>query len=328
MNVTSRLTDVGEGAYAYLASSGSWGWSNAGLVTDGESAMLVDTLFTLDLTQEMLNTMRRAVPAAGSIQFVVNSHADADHTWGNQLVADAHIIATQPAGEDMPRGFTPARLQQLLRNAGDFGLAGEYIERIFSPFNFSGIELTLPTTTFAGTLELTVGDKRVHLTELGPAHSRGDLIVHVPQDRVAFVGDLLFVGGHPPVWAGPLSNWIAACDRILGLDVDVIVPGHGQLTDKAGMTEFRDYLVYVQDEATRLYGLGRTVAQAAREIDLAPYASWGDAERIIVAVDTMYRELDHNDSPPEQMPLFSAMGELMLEASSGEVNTSGSADRD
>ena len=60
------------------------------------------------------------------------------------------------------------------------------------------------------------------------------MLVHVPEDRTIFTGDILFIGGTPIVWAGPLANWIAACDLMLGMDVDTVVPGHGPVTDKSG----------------------------------------------------------------------------------------------
>ena len=60
------LHDLGDGAYAWLAPDGSWGWSNAGLIVDGEESLLVDTLFDLRLTAEMLETMRDAQPAAAT----------------------------------------------------------------------------------------------------------------------------------------------------------------------------------------------------------------------------------------------------------------------
>ena len=87
------LHDIGRGCFAYLQPDGSWGWSNAGLVTDGDQTLLVDTLFDLPLTTAMLKTMRDAVPAARKIGKLVNTHANGDHTFGNQLVEGAEIIA-------------------------------------------------------------------------------------------------------------------------------------------------------------------------------------------------------------------------------------------
>ena len=83
------LEDLGAGLYAWLQPDGSWGYSNAGLVTDGDESLLVDTLFDLPLTREMLAAMADATPAATKIDTLVNTHANGDHCYGNQLVGDA-----------------------------------------------------------------------------------------------------------------------------------------------------------------------------------------------------------------------------------------------
>lgn len=57
-----------------------------------------------------------------------------------------------------------------------------------------------------------------------------------------FTGDLLFIGGTPIIWAGPLQNWVAACDTMLSLDVEQVVPGHGPVVGKEGIAQVRDYL--------------------------------------------------------------------------------------
>ena len=98
---TKGLHDLGHGCFAYLQPDGSWGWSNAGLITQGEDSLLVDTLFDLKLTGEMLKVMRDAVPQASNIGTLVNTHANGDHTFGNQLVEDAVIIASAAGASEM-----------------------------------------------------------------------------------------------------------------------------------------------------------------------------------------------------------------------------------
>ena len=100
---TKGLHDLGNGCWAYLAPDGSWGWSNAGLIVDGEATLLIDTLFDLPLTGEMLGTMRAAVPAARAIDTLVNTHSNGDHTYGNQLVDGARIVASRTCREEMDR---------------------------------------------------------------------------------------------------------------------------------------------------------------------------------------------------------------------------------
>ena len=94
MTYTKGLHEVGDRLWAYLQPDGGWGWSNAGLVVDGETSLLVDTLFDLPLTADMLAAMRAATPAASTIGTVVNTHANGDHCYGNQLVAGAEIVAS------------------------------------------------------------------------------------------------------------------------------------------------------------------------------------------------------------------------------------------
>lgn len=300
------LKELGTGVYAYLLPNGSWGWSNAGLITSGKASMLVDTLYTLDMTREMIETMRRSLSATRSFDTLVNSHADGDHTWGNQLIEGAQIIATRNTAEDMPN-FTPEAAMHLKSGDPELGLAGRFVQQIFAPFDFSGIELTLPTTTFTGTMTIPVGEKAVELIQLGPAHSRGDLIVHVPDDRVAYVADLLFIGGHPAIWSGPIASWVDACNRIIDLDVDVIVPGHGPVTDNDGVRRIRAYLEYVSTEGRRFQAEGLSPWEAALAIDLSPYEGWTDEERIVLAMETIYGELNPNPGPPDLIDLFAKM---------------------
>ena len=303
------LAEIGAGAFAWLQPDGSWGWSNAGLVTDAGEALLVDTLFDLDLTREMLGAMRAAVPAAARIGTLVNTHSNGDHCYGNALVEGAEIVATRACAEEMAHE-SPAVLAAFQKQAPQLGPLGDYVLHCFGAFRFEGIESRLPTRTFDGALSLAVGTKRVELIQVGPAHTRGDLLVHVPADRLVFSGDILFVDGTPIVWAGPIQNWIDACDRIQALDASVIVPGHGPITDARGVAAVRAYLVYVRDEARKRFDAGLSARDAAFDIALGDYGAWGDAERIAVNVATLYREFAHDEKPANVAELFGLMAEL------------------
>ena len=98
---TKGLHDLGNGLWAYLQPDGGWGWSNAGLIVDGDRSLLVDTLFDLKLTREMLDAMRRASPAAATIDTLVNTHGNGDHWFGNQLVGDARIVTSSRSAREM-----------------------------------------------------------------------------------------------------------------------------------------------------------------------------------------------------------------------------------
>jgi glyoxylase-like metal-dependent hydrolase (beta-lactamase superfamily II) len=194
--------------------------------------------------------------------------------------------------------------------SGADGDLGVLFRRFFGAFDFDGITLTLPTRTFDGRLALDVAGRAVELIEVGPAHTRGDVVVHLPDDGVVFTGDILFVGGTPIVWAGPLSNWIAACDVLLGLGAEVVVPGHGPVTDDAGIIAVRDYLSWVEHEAALRHAAGMTAWEAARDIALGPYGSWGEAGRLAVNVEAAYRSLEPEHQGAGIIELFGRMAEL------------------
>ena len=310
---THGLHEIGPRCYAWIQPDGGWGWSNAGLVVDGERSLLVDTLFDLALTRTMLAAMRDAEPlAARNFDKLVNTHANPDHCNGNELVSGAEIIASKAAAGEMA-AQSPKQLAMLMRQAPGMGEAGRFLVEAFGAFDFEGISQTLPTTTFEGDFRVGVGDKSVVLMQCVPCHTTGDILVHVPDDRIVFTGDILFVEGHPIMWAGPVANWIAACDHLLELPVDVIVPGHGPITDKRGVQAVRDYLVYVRDEARVRFDAGLSEYDAALDISLADFDSWGDAERIVVNVATLYREFGSTERPGEPFELFALMARIRRE---------------
>jgi cyclase len=269
-------------------------------------SLLVDTLFDLRLTSAMLEAMAGAI-AAAPIRTLVNTHANGDHCYGNQLVSGAEIIASTAAAEEMTE--VPPSLLAAMNNAE--GEAGDLFRSFFGAFDFAGIEQTLPTRTFDGRLELDVGGRVVELVEVGPAHTRGDVLAFVPDANTVYTGDILFIGGTPIVWAGPISNWVAACDLILDSDVDVVVPGHGPVTDEAGVVAVRDYLTYVEREATARFSAGLDPFEAARDIALdGQFAGWGEAGRLAVNVEAVYRSLDPAHRSPDVVEQFRRMAEL------------------
>jgi glyoxylase-like metal-dependent hydrolase (beta-lactamase superfamily II) len=297
----------GNGSFAYLQPDGGWGFSNAGLVTDGGEALLVDTMFDTAHTEAMLAGFKRA--SAAKISTLVNTHHNGDHCYGNACVQDCQIVATVAAAEAM-KHETPRGLAQFMNAAPGLGLTGEYLIHCFGDFDFERTSFRAPDQTFSGHTTRQVGNKRIELIEVGPAHTGGDALVYVPADKTLFTGDILFIDGHPIMWAGPVENWIAACETIIAMDVETIVPGHGPVTDKKGVARVRDYLSYIQGEAKKRFDAGMGALEAARSIALDDFASWGDGERIAVNVATLYREFGAKDTPSDAATLFDWMAQI------------------
>lgn len=299
---TTGLHRLANETYAYLQGTCATGYSNAGLVSSGDEALLVDTLYTLGQTREMLSAIAASVPAA-DICWVVNTHHDGDHWWGNQLVGDALIVSSTSAAQTM-RHAGPETVAPFLSPDTD-----PRLRAILEPFDFSGITPTYPTITFNGALELTVGRRTVRVIEVGPAHTVGDVIIHVPDERVVYAGDVQAFGCHGVVHSGPIDSCIRACDTILELDVDTVVPGHGPVGGKPEVVRVRDYLERVRDHATAAHQRGQSPLEAAREFGFGEFADLDFAERVILSIGAVYRELN-GDGTPGMVPLLHQMVEL------------------
>ena len=114
--IDKALHEIGNGIYAYTQLPGSWGWSNAGLIRDGEVSLLVDTLFDLRSTGEMLDEIRGALGGLARFDHLVNTHSNGDHTFGNELVDTPEIIASRACADEMAER-KPAHLAKLMREA-------------------------------------------------------------------------------------------------------------------------------------------------------------------------------------------------------------------
>ena len=325
------LHDLGDGLHAWLQPNGELGESNAGLVVgDGES-LLIDTLQDLPLTRKMLAAMA-TITAGAPIRTLVNTHADSDHCWGNQLLDGVEIIATAAAREDMTR--EDPRTLRLLRSGG--GAIGVLVRRApwlpgaglmafaaqLAPYDFSGITVTLPTRMFEGRLELHVGGRKVQLIEVGPAHTPGDLIVDVPDARVVFAADVVFIGATPLMWVGPVERWLAALDRITELGPRVVVPGHGPVSGLEGVRAVRAYWEFVAPAVRERVAAGMQPEAAAREIvrsadfRATEFAGWDGPERIVINAAAIARtDRGARGRMPDRRrtALLAAAGKLGLE---------------
>lgn len=309
--MSPELIELSDGCLAYVQPDGSWGWSNAGLIVGDGASLLVDTLFDLKLTGQMLESLDPFTRCA-PIRSLVNTHANGDHCYGNQLVEGAEIIASTAAAHEMTE-VPPAMMAALNAAPGE---VGELFRSFFGAFEFADIELKLPTRTFDVRLDVEVGGRLIELIEVGPAHTKGDVIVYVPDARTVYTGDVLFIGGTPIVWAGPLSNWIAACDLMLGMDIETVVPGHGPVTDKQGIVRVRDYLSFIETSAGIRHAAGMDAFDAARDIARemttagSSFAQWGEAGRISVNVETAYRSFDATHQSPDVVEQFRRMARI------------------
>jgi glyoxylase-like metal-dependent hydrolase (beta-lactamase superfamily II) len=215
------------------------------------------------------------------------------------LLDGAEIIASAAAAEEMKRFADPqSPIGKMLANWRDYGEGGAFLHEVMgSRFDMANSPMVLPTRTFERQLDLKVGDKDLHLINVGPAHTAGDVLAFVPKDRTIFTGDILFNQVHPII-SEHYKAWIAACDYILGLDVEVVVPGHGPISDKSGARTLKEYLLYFEAESRKRFDAGMDLATAVEDISLGAFRGWVDEERIMNNTATFYRAFGGTTPPP------------------------------
>lgn len=320
-----ELKAVGPGVWAWIQSAGRWGDSNAGLVAGERASLLVDTQWDQVLARRMLDAMGPEIESR-RLELVVNTHSDGDHWWGNAVVpADAEIVTSGRAGAVMSE-VDPADLIRFRRLAsalshlpGSVGALGRYTHAMFSPFRFEEVELRHPDRTFEREQVLEVGGRQVRLIEVGPAHTPGDVIVHVPDAKVVFCGDILFANETPIMWAGPVENWVGAIETLLGLDAEVYVPGHGRLATRAELVALRDYWSWLLEAVIECRGSGLSAGEAAHEIARSAdfrsssWRRWPAPEKLVISTATIYRNLDGEQpdpSPLSRLKLFHRVAQV------------------
>ncbi len=304
-----ELVELAPRVYACLQEDRGLGCSNSGFVNRA-GGLVVDTFWDLPHTRELIAAYARV--SADPARRVVNTHHNGDHCWGNQLFAGAEIIGHRACAAAFGRDAAPAMLQGMKAFATSDDPVLATFSAALEPWDFAGVELTPPTTVFDDRLELDLDGTRAEVLYVGPAHTVGDVIVHLPRERVVFTGDVLFRHCTPIGWEGTYAKWIAALDRVIALEPQVIVPGHGPLCDIEGPREMKAYLEYVQREARRFFDAGLSALEAAKRLDLGPYARWTEPERLLFNVERAYREIrgDPFDAPIDVMAMYRGMHEL------------------
>ncbi len=304
------LTQIGAGLYACLQPDTGLGASNSGFVDHG-GGLVVDTLYDLPRTRRLIDLY--ATVCTTPAQRLVNTHHNGDHCWGNQLFAElgTEIIGHRLCAEYFEREASPELFVSLCES-DEVPPAFAALVAALADYDFHDIVLTPPTTLIEGDTQLDLDGLDVRLLYVGPAHTPGDVVVHLPTEGVVFTGDILFHRCTPLGWQGTFANWIAALERIEALQPATVVPGHGPLAGVDGVVDLRQYLIYVQGEARVGFDAGLSTLEAARRIDLGPYGLWTEPERLAFQLDRAYREFEGAawDAPVDIAKVFTEMAAL------------------
>lgn len=270
-----RVVKLADGVYGYedLRAPGFTTVSFFVVGTDG--VLLADGQWHPAQTRKLVDTIASITPKPIKWYVVASDHLD--HTGGNtELPRDVRYIVH------------PTSKRQLELDAMAFAKA---------PNAPSTYPVIVPPSAMTSDKEtIDVGGRTVDVLFLGRAHTGGDLMVHVPSEKILFMSEAYFNRVFPAMRAGYSQEWLSAIDKALSMDIKTYVPGHGFIEEpgisRVQLVEFRGALQYVTEEARRLYRLNLSPEDAMKQANWGPYADWmlADSQRL-VALRRVFAEM-------------------------------------
>lgn len=285
-----HLSEVADGVHAYVQPDGGWCLNNAGLmVSDGES-LLIDTVATEARARRLREHVLRV--SGRPPRFVVNTHFHGDHTFGNFVFPEATVVGHERARQEA-------------------AAAGTHLTGLWPDVCWGELEIVVPAVTYRERMDLHVGTRQARLLHPGPAHTTGDTVVWLPDQRVLFAGDLVMGGATPFCPMGSVSGSLKALAQLRALGAVTVVPGHGRVGGPELFDTDEGYLRRLQRLAAEGIAAGLTPLETAREAGPGPYADLLDAERIVPNLHRAYAEaLGAAPGDPLDIPaLFREMAE-------------------
>jgi len=269
--VRIRTVPVADGVYMLMGAGG-----NIGVSAGASGVVLIDDQFA-----PLSDKIKAAVAAinSGPIRFLLNTHWHGDHTGGNENFAKDGVVIV--AHENVRHRMSVEQFVAALN-------------RKVPP----SPEAALPIVTFTDAVNFYLNGDSISAFHVAPAHTDGDVVIYFRRAKVVHMGDTYWNGRYPLIdlsSGGSVDGMVAAMDRVLAMTDEntKYIPGHGELSGRAGVTAFRDMLATVRDRVRKLVRQGKTLAQVKAAKPSAEFdAAWGggyiNPDRF---VETLYDDL-------------------------------------
>ena len=299
-----RLAQLAEGVYAAMAIAGSGSASNAGIIDLGERTLVFDTFLTPQAGDDLRAAAEHLL--GRPVAYVINSHWHSDHIQGNQAFeAETAIIATGRTRELISTKGAEAILAYKTR-------AGEHLQRLEARLAAEQDEqerkglalqiaedheliaaaprLTLrpPDQTFEERLVFDGAKRAAELLCYGGGHTDSDAFLVLPDEKIAFMGDLAFIQSHLWMGDGHPEEW----RRILGLlpapGLQTVVPGHGPIGTPADFEAEVRYIEAIEQIVAEAIKSGKTSEEAQATPIPAEFQNWDWREGFAYNIGALY----------------------------------------
>jgi glyoxylase-like metal-dependent hydrolase (beta-lactamase superfamily II) len=290
--VAFNFTKIQDGIYHAIGTGTLVVMSNATIIEGDRDVLVVDSHVTPGGAWALREELKAITPKP--IRFVVNSHHHFDHSHGNQIYGpEVEIIATQFARDQIVAGKSvdarpyntfiggvPGTIRNLegrLAQAADAKERETIENQLAVQRNHlegtKAVKPTPPSVTLTHALTLYRGAREIRILHLGRGHTGGDVIVHLPKERIIATGDLL-VEGLSYLGEGYFDEWVETLEKVKALGFDTVLPGHGRPFN--GTAKFDHFQAYLRDfwtQARKLHAAKVPPLEAAKQIDLRSHAT-------------------------------------------------------
>ncbi|WP_409300707.1 MBL fold metallo-hydrolase [Peribacillus sp. SCS-155] len=256
-----RLHRVADGVFAAISVPGTGSVGNAAIIDLGDKTIVVDTFTTIQAAEDL---QAAAISVTGnSASYVINTHWHSDHTSGNQVFTPNAPIISTTATRDIMAAFGVNRINEQLTNLESIFRSLDELEEklqkekdkklqeemkwgIASDREYMKILpnllYTLPSITFDRGLSIHGSERSVQLFSFGGGHTQSDTFVYLPEEKIAVMGDLVLSKHHPVLNHANPKEWLHILERIESLDIEIIIPGHGEVCSMEQVYQVKGYI--------------------------------------------------------------------------------------
>ena len=275
-----KFYEVADEVFAAISPNRGLSWANAGFINKGKG-LVYDTFFDLPHAREL---KRFCVETGGRAPtYVVCSHYNADHTWGNQEFSDSVIIMHKNAVKER-LSEDPKHYDHIIREGHLGGPGTAWLQQEMNGFDLTAVEWQEPDMLIEANTSIMLNDMQVDIINVAPAHSDSDLLLWLPKEKVLFCGDIVF-GGAIAYSVKGMKLWSKALDYIIDeLKPEVVIPGHGAICGLDFVQECKDYFATVMSEFDKHYDDTSSAQEIARRCDITPFLHWLEPQRLFINI--------------------------------------------
>ena len=269
---TPTVKQVASDVYFFFDFNGS----NAVFLVTDDGVLLIDTRTHPREGRDLLERIRKVTDKP--VKWVINSHFHGDHHMGNSVFKD--LGATFVAQEETARIMQRVQPKEMARRVEGFRSRG---------YDPADVKLVLPDVTFDSKMTIRLGGREVRLFYLGPGQQAGDTFVQFPHARLLFTPGAFAKHSMPNMLFTPsVDNWIKLLDQVAVMDVDTILPAHGDIATRADVKELAamlaDEYATVKDAVNR----GVSLDQATTTLTFPQYKDWRNYARLQGEIKALY----------------------------------------